>query len=664
MKILIIDDEPVFRDYLALILTDVFKHDVTITNGYNQAMQIPLKQMESFDIAFIDMQMPVIDGFQAGTRLKQQFSGLVTIMLTAYPSIEKAIVALRDYAFDDFLMKEELEDVEEYTQLQNALRRGKNLSAARKALSEEYQLSDALRSRFTDVYSEIIGQSAEIVEVRQMIEKVAPNDTTILIGGETGSGKELVAREIHRKSRRRLKPFVPINCSSIPSGLLESELFGHKKGSFTGAIDNREGYFQLAEGGTLFLDEIGDMPSELQSKLLRVLEDRQFFPVGASRLSDAVKVDVRIISASHQNLQKKTELGEFRQDLLYRLNTMVLTLPPLKERIDDISVLASFFIAQHPNSERTKGIRSETMEILQLWPWPGNVRELQNIIERAMLLNDGDYLEPSSLPVELQENASNLLQSDPGQPVTAGGLQPPIHGAGLPRGRHQDPDLGEQLWSAFEQNDFWLWRFLYPEKIAEQLQTGLQGARYVKKGHSARLFVARDFQLDVPVQYLNAISSELDTLIVRFIFMADPLRKDCPVADNGLSSNGIPVVLQPVIKGQPDTYLFNILYPPPKRRDLGILSAPRIVRALLLRFALTHARTGSLKSVFERTMSFLMDESRVSQIDGLTSDGLEAMRAYLCGADHIFAGMARRLKSQPEAIALGIQEIFPAFRLP
>jgi len=662
MKLLIIDDEPSFGNYLALILSDVFKHDVSVAGGYNEASRIPQQELSAFDIAFIDMKMPMVDGFQTGLRLKKLVPGIVTIMLTAYPSVEKVISALRDHQFDDFLIKEDLEDVENYSQLKNALHRAENLSAARRALTDEYQLSNALRSRYTDVFSDIIGDSAALQQIKRLVARVAPSDTTVMVSGETGTGKELIAREIHHQSRRRHKPFIPINCSAIPSGLLESELFGHKRGAFTGAVGNREGYFRLAEGGTLFLDEIGDMPAELQSKLLRVLEDRQYFPVGSSRLSDTVKVDVRIISASHQDLQKKTEIGEFRQDLLYRLNTMILKLPPLRERIGDIEALVSCFMARNPAAERIRGISGEALEMLKQWPWPGNVRELQNMMERAVLLCEGERLECSHFPAELR-----ALGNRPKSNVSFGFQRPATVSIQEPRPVWQDRGGGtddhERLWENFRQNGFKLWTFSNQARVTEVLRSGLQGSCYRKKGHSARLIVARDFELDVEVRYINASTRLPDDLVVRFVFGSERSADRKLARTSGTRREPGALLIQPVVKGQPDTYLFNLLYPPQKRNDLSPFPSQRLIRALLLRYALNRSGSGTLKSVFEQTMTYLMEEEMVSLVEGLTVTGLEAMRAYLCGADHIFSGMARKLKSETNIVEAEIRSFFPEYHL-
>ncbi|MFH2132937.1 MAG: sigma-54 dependent transcriptional regulator [bacterium] len=665
MNILIVDDDSDFRYYLAAILKDVFSHSVIQTGGFHEAMRLEKTVLSGFDLAFIDMKMPMVDGFQAGLQLKRQFPGLVTVMLTAYPSVSQVIKALRDHLFDDFLVKEEMEDVETFTQLKNALHRAENLAAARKALSDEYQLSSVLRTQYTTVHSEFVGQSDSFAQIRELIEIVAPARTTILITGETGTGKELVAREIHRRSLRSLKPFIPINCSAIPLGLLESELFGHKKGSFTGAVGDRAGYFRLAEGGTLFLDEIGDMPLELQAKLLRVLEERQFFPVGSSKLTDAVHLDVRIISATHQDLKQKTDAGTFRQDLLYRLNTMVLNILPLRERSDDIEPLVTYFLSRQSDSQDIKGIQPEALTLLEQWPWPGNVRELKNMIERAVLLSRGNMLEIADFPAEVQGHGA----PGPLSPVTAVRLTAPparnerraveVNNSGT---AVSVPEMVVTLWETFRTHGHKLWTFDNAESVTREMLRVMQGARYVKKGHSGRLAVPGEITLDVDIHYLSAISGNLEGVTVRFAFQSEKSLGQKPKKTPRYPETRPQVIVQPVLKGLPDTYLFNLLYPPTRKSDLTVFSPQRVIRALLLRFLLDRAPAGTLKSIFAQTMTFLTDRDTATLVEGLSTWGLEAMRAYLCGADHIFAGVARKLRNDPGQIIEEIRTFFPDYR--
>ncbi len=665
MKILIIDDEPSFRLYLASILEDVFRYQVVQAGSFSEATGLEEEVLSSFDLAFIDMQMPLIDGFQAGKKLKQQYPSIVTIMLTAYPTIEKVIIALRDHQFDDFLIKEDLEDVQEFTQLKNALLRSQKLSEIRKALSAEYRLSDMLRNRYASVQPDFIGQSESFDEVKRLIKKVAPGMTTVLVTGETGTGKELVAREIHRMSSRGSKVFVPINCSAIPYGLLESELFGHKKGSFTGAVGDRAGYFKLADGGTLLLDEVGDMPSELQTKLLRVLEEKQFFPVGSNKLSDAVNLDVRIISATHQNLEEKMKTGQFRRDLFYRLNTFILKIPPLRDRTDDIEPLVGYFISRNGAADRIKGISSEALDILKQWPWPGNVRELQNLTERAVLLCNNDYLQPRDFPEEVRNHASKKIKFEPATMEGKAGLEDPISGiVVLPESASTNPSLNNEgrtadhFWNSFRGNNFKLWTFDEPDNIRSRLKSILQNAKYLKKGHSGRLVVIGDSVLELHTRFINGETGELDHRLIRFRFQTEKERDLPGKKDTNDNTCAGDVIVQPIYKGLPDTYLFNLLYPVTRKNRLVSHNPQRIVRATVLRYALEENRFTSLKSVFDRTMSMLIDKEVAEGIEGLTTWGLEAVRAYLCGADHIFAGLASQLKNEPDLVRKELSAVF------
>jgi DNA-binding NtrC family response regulator len=664
MNILIIDDEPSFRQYLASILTDVFKHAVTETGSFNEASQLEAGVLMSTDLAFIDLKMPMIDGFQSGQRLKHQYPHLVTVMLTAYPSVDKVIKALRDHQFDDFLMKEALEDVQEFTQLKNALHRAENLVAARKALSDEYQLSDALRTQYTTVHAGFVGHSESFRQINELIDKVAPSDTTVLLTGETGTGKDLVAREIHNRSRRSLKPFVPINCSAIPPGLLESELFGHKKGAFTGAVGDRPGYFKLAAGGTLFLDEIGDMPLELQAKLLRVLEEKQFFPVGSGKLSDSEKLEVRLISATNQDLKQKTESGQFRRDLFYRLNTLVLTIPPLRDRVEDIEPLINYFIAQKSDPDRIKSIQPEALAVLREWSWPGNVRELQNLTERALLFSEGEVLQVEDFPMEIRDLAASAKLAG----ATTSSLPPGVVIPALESADTMTYQLGtspgtyEKFWETFKANNFKMWTFENAESVSLKLRTILKDARYVKKGHSGKLLINREKSIDIPITYADVASGDLARFQIRFVFQS----KGSSAAEKGRkrakkTEPADSVIIQPVLKGLPDTYIFNLLYPPIRKSDLSSAAPQRVVRATLLRYILENAPTSTLKSVFDRTLSFLIDSEITGLVEGLSVSGLEAVRAYLCGADHIFSGVARKLKNTPEVIEQEIRTVFPNF---
>ena len=295
--------------------------------------------------------------------------------------------------------------------VENALAFGRVVDRANRLTQEKRYLQDEIRAEHN--FEEIVGNSTALLEVLAKVEQVAPTDSTVLIWGETGTGKELIARAVHDRSRRKDRPLVKVNCSAISAGLVESELFGHVKGAFTGALDRRIGRFELANGGTIFLDEIGELPSETQVKLLRVLQEREFEPVGSSR---SVRVDVRVIAATNRNLEESVRTGNFRDDLFYRLNVFPLELPPLRDRRSDIPKLAKFFLAHYAKKlgKSIKEISPDTMDRILEYSWPGNVRELQNVIERAVILCRQPILElePDRAPIASRRVRSSVTETN------------------------------------------------------------------------------------------------------------------------------------------------------------------------------------------------------------------------------------------------------------
>jgi len=295
--------------------------------------------------------------------------------------------------------------------VENALAFGRVVDRANRLTQEKRYLQDEIRAEHN--FEEIVGNSTALLEVLAKVEQVAPTDSTVLIWGETGTGKELIARAVHDRSRRKDRPLVKVNCSAISAGLVESELFGHVKGAFTGALDRRIGRFELANGGTIFLDEIGELPSETQVKLLRVLQEREFEPVGSSR---SVRVDVRVIAATNRNLEESVRAGNFRDDLFYRLNVFPLELPPLRDRCSDIPKLAKFFLAHYTKKlgKSIKEICPDTMARILEYSWPGNVRELQNVIERAVILCRQPILElePDRAPIASRRVRSSVTETN------------------------------------------------------------------------------------------------------------------------------------------------------------------------------------------------------------------------------------------------------------
>jgi len=381
--ILIADDEKTFRDTLAKVLIEEGYEVVTAPNG-----EVALQEIsnQEFDLAFCDIRMPGIDGLQLLKEIRKVSPHTSVIIITAYGSIESAVQALKMGAYD-YIVKPLIFD--------EVLVKVKNIIGFQK-LSRDYK---RLRAEVEERYDfrNIVGISPKICEILNLVKKVAPTKSTALITGESGTGKELIAHAIHQNSPRKTEKFVPINCAAIPENLLESELFGHVKGAFTGAMSSKEGLFKIADKGTLFLDEVGELPLSLQVKLLRVIEDGEVLPVGGIK---PVKTDVRLIAATARNLSEEVEKGSFREELYYRLNVVEISLPPLRKRKEDIPPLVNHFVNKL-NVELKKsvsGVDPQAMRLLLGYSWKGNVRELQNVIERAMILCEGDVITTSDLP--------------------------------------------------------------------------------------------------------------------------------------------------------------------------------------------------------------------------------------------------------------------------
>ena len=322
-------------------------------------------------------------------RVKETKPYIPVIMITAYGTIQQAVEALKEGAMDYVVKPFDVEELKII--VSHGLERGK-------LKQENILLKKQLRDKFS--FENIVGNSKKMREVYSLIEKISATDSTVLVKGESGTGKELAARAIYFLSHRREKPFVSINCGAVPENLLETELFGHMKGSFTGAIADKKGMFEMAEGGILFLDEIGEMSALTQVKLLRALQDKRIRRVGGT---EEISVDARIISATNQNLKKKIEEGKFREDLFYRLNVLSLVMPPLRKRKEDLPLLVSHFIKKYCQEmgRKTKRIAPEVMNVLESYPWPGNVRELENVIERVIAIEERGIITKESLPEEL-----------------------------------------------------------------------------------------------------------------------------------------------------------------------------------------------------------------------------------------------------------------------
>ena len=370
-KIMVIDDEFTVRDSLFNWFTeDGFKVD-TADNAQEALKKF---QKESFDIALIDIKMPGMDGLELQKKIKEVSPETTTIIITAYASVESAIQALKEGAFD--YVTKPFDPDELSHMIQNAIQQ-------RKLQAENILLKEQIEKM--SPFKEITGESPAIKKIFDMIETVAKTDSTVMIVGESGTGKELVARAIHSSSNRRFFPIITVNCGAVSEGIMESELFGHEKGAFTGAHYKRKGKFEMADQGTIFFDEIGNISMKMQMELLRVIESKQFTRVGGN---ENISVDFRIICATNQNLEDAVKNETFREDLFYRLNVFTIHLPPLRERRSDIPLLVKNFINKY-NKTMNKNIQdidNDAMDVLMKYPWPGNVRELENAIERAMVV--------------------------------------------------------------------------------------------------------------------------------------------------------------------------------------------------------------------------------------------------------------------------------------
>lgn len=396
-KILIVDDEKPIRDSLKMVLDEEGFTTSVASDGEDALQKL---QAENFDVVISDIKMPKLDGIQLLEAAAKVSPDTFFIIMTAYASVKTAIEALRNGAYDYLIKPVEFDDV--ILRLKKLIE-FKNLSAENRALRQ--------RLSYETGFVNIIGNSEPMKKVFDVISQVAQTNSNILIMGKSGTGKEMVAKAIHQNSKRKDKIFLPINCGAISENLIESELFGHKKGSFTGASEDKLGLFKVADGGTLFLDEIAELPLNLQVKLLRALEDRAFFPVGGTK---PVSTDVRLIAATNQDLFEKTKMGEFREDLFYRLNVVEIKLPTLNERRDDIPLLVNHFIEKFCKEMGKKilGVDNDTMKILLSHEWRGGVRELENVIERAVIFASKEMITPSNLADYLKTNAAQTGDID------------------------------------------------------------------------------------------------------------------------------------------------------------------------------------------------------------------------------------------------------------
>ncbi|MFP2901273.1 sigma-54-dependent transcriptional regulator [Corallococcus sp. 4LFB] len=406
-RILVIDDHDTLREGMTVTLT---RSGHTVSAVKSGADGLAAYKKGPFDLVVTDLKMDGMDGIAVTRALKQADPGAVVMVVTAFGTIETAVQAMQQGAYD-FITKPFPPEV-----LRAKVDKGLELSATRRQVERLTARTDAHDADAALTHRDIVGDSEPMQKLLAQVRKVAASDATVLVRGESGTGKELVARMLHQRSPRRDGPFVVVHCAALAETLLESELFGHERGAFTGAVKRKLGRFELADGGTLFLDEIGEIPASVQTKLLRVLQEKELQRVGGE---ETLKVDVRVVSATHRDLQAEVKAGRFREDLYYRLHIVPLTLPPLRERPEDLPALARHFVAKHAPrvNRRVTGIDDAALHALTRHAWPGNVRELENVMEQALVFAEGETLTPQDLPSHL---AGQPPRMDAGLPVPQG----------------------------------------------------------------------------------------------------------------------------------------------------------------------------------------------------------------------------------------------------
>lgn len=395
LKVLIVDDEPELRKSIQTVLSSKLKDfEFSYIEAGDGQSAVDLVKKNSFDLVFMDVHMPQLNGLEALEIIKAHDPKTFVVIVTAHANFQDAVYAIKVGAFDYVEKPVDANRLE---------------AIVKKALETQEMVSSLAISApifDDDVETEFVGSSQKMREVFDLIGKLSHVDTTVLIRGENGTGKELVARAIHSSSPRKHGEFVAINCGAIPENLMESELFGHEKGAFTGAVERKIGKFQVANKGTIFLDEVAELKPEMQVKLLRVLQERRFTPIGSNR---EVATNARIIAATNQNMEKMIEDGTLREDLFYRLNVMPIFLPPLRERIDDLENLTQYFLKRFNKKldRRMVGLSGEALQQMKRYRWPGNIRELENIIERAFIVEKDNIIQVSSLPEKIQALTGN-----------------------------------------------------------------------------------------------------------------------------------------------------------------------------------------------------------------------------------------------------------------
>ena len=406
-RILVVDDEESIREFLEIMLRKE-GYEVTCAEDGKQALDVVKKR--SFDLVISDMQMPNMTGMDLLREVKAQYPDMLFMMITAFGTTETAVEAMKFGAYDYILKPFKIDEVR--INIANALR-SQNLEVENRTLKKELNKEYSFQS--------LVGNSDSMHRIYDLVKRVSQTPTNVLVTGESGTGKEVVAKAIHYNGPLKDKPFVTINCGAIPESLMESEMFGHKKGSFTGAIADKAGLFEVADGGSLFLDEVGELPLTIQVKLLRAIQERVIRRVGGT---EDAKIEVRIIAATNRELEEMVKQGTFRQDLYYRLNVINIKTPPLRERADDIPLLANHFLKKYNErlNKSIQGISDEAMEMLKKYDYPGNVRELENIIERTVALEGGATILPESLPPFVNTPSGRKMASAHEIEVTDDGL--------------------------------------------------------------------------------------------------------------------------------------------------------------------------------------------------------------------------------------------------
>lgn len=395
-RILVVDDEESIREFLEIMLKKE-GYEVTLAEDGQKAKDLLTKK--TFDMIISDLQMPHVTGIELLKHVKESYPDTVFMLITAFGTTETAVEAMKMGAYDYLTKPFKIDEVR--LNIQNALR-SRNLEVENRSLKKE------LVKEYS--FQNMVGNSPAMHAIYDMVKRVAQTPTNVLITGESGTGKEVVAKAIHYNGPLKDRPFVTVNCGAIPENLMESEMFGHKKGSFTGAVADKAGLFEVADGGTLFLDEVGELPLTIQVKLLRAIQERVIRRVGAT---DDMKVDVRIIAATNRNLEEMVQKGTFRQDLFYRLNVINIKTPGLRDRRDDIPLLANHFLKKYNErlGKSIGAISAEAMEILKKYDYPGNVRELENLIERTVALEGGATILPESLPPMVNTSSGRKMAS-------------------------------------------------------------------------------------------------------------------------------------------------------------------------------------------------------------------------------------------------------------